>query len=418
MKKQHPLITDLFNVLLSCNYEGSIINKVSQDTHLIEAELTLPYHREISDFEELLPNIKQEFNCTDAKITKRLGKNITVLFGKRNLNDINFNETYLHPNTLQIELPSSYGSSILDFADGASCHLLNGGTTRMGKTKFLLYLSTVLYVQTKGNIELYITSTKAKDFFMFRGLANISKTQEDFNDVLDILIEEYQKRDKLLYSPALEKSTDAKDVIEHYPHMAHHFKPIFLLVDEYARFSDNKEIQKKVIELTETAGYVNIHLIITTQRPDARTVLPPRIKGNLLARICFTTADEANSVIILDRSGAESLGRIAGRAILSDSEYNIVQVPLITTDQVLEQLKPFRGNHHATINQNPKGTTNTELSSKIQDMFKESTSQIMFSEQHEPHQRMQSNHETVNNGWNRLASPTIKGKDVPVHPKS
>jgi DNA segregation ATPase FtsK/SpoIIIE-like protein len=200
--------------------------------------------------------------------------------------------------------------------------------------------------------------------------------------------------------------------------MAHHFKPIFLLVDEYARFSDNKEIQKKVIELTETAGYVNIHLIITTQRPDARTVLPPRIKGNLLARICFTTADEANSVIILDRSGAESLGRIAGRAILSDSEYNIVQVPLITTDQVLEQLKPFRGNHHATINQNPKGTTNTELSSKIQSLFEESVSEIMFPEQLESNKCMQSNHEAVINGWDRLACPTIKGKDIPLHPKS
>lgn len=414
-RKQHPLITDLFNTLLACGYEGTIINTVSEDTHIIQIELMLPYHKEISDFEELLPNIIQEFNCTDGKITKRLGKNIIVLFGKHNLDKITFNDSYLIPDTLQIKLPSSYGYSLLDFADGASCHLLNGGTTRMGKTIFLLYMSTVLYLQTNGKIKLYITSTKAKDFYSFNGLSNvtINKDEIDFLLTLEEIIQEYKHRDSLLYSPSLEKATDAKSVKVIYPHMYHLFTPIFLIIDEYARFADNKEIQKKIIELVESAGYVNIHLIISTQRPDARTVLPPRIKGNLLARICFTTADEANSIIILDRKGAESLGRIPGRAILSDSEYNIVQIPKIDAVTSEDLLKPYKkGNKNDNINEpsnkETKGCTNNHVTNKVQNLFQKSNSENVFQSEHEPNKRLQSSYEKTVNGWNRLASPTVK----------
>lgn len=411
MRKQHPLITDLFNTLISCGYEGTIIGEVSHSDSLIEVKLILPYHKELSDFEDILPNITQEFNCYDSKIAKKLGKNITVLFSKKDLNNIPFDTKYLHPGTLKIELPSSYGSCYLDFTHDDCCHLLTGGATGMGKSKFLLYLSTILYVQTNGNIQLYINCTKAKDYFMFNGLFNveINKTQEEFDYTLDLLTEEYKHRNSLLYLPELELATDAKDVLEKYPHMYYHFKPIFVLIDEYARFADHKEIQRKVTELVETARYVNIHIIIATQRPDARTVLPPRIKANLLTRLCFTTTDEANSIIILDKKGAENLGGIAGRAILSDKEMNTIQVPLIKTDEVLNQLKPFRRNNNEyTCNQNQKRPFNHELSSKIQGMFKESTSEIMFSEQQQSNKRMQSDNEKIVNGWFRLANPTFK----------
>jgi DNA segregation ATPase FtsK/SpoIIIE-like protein len=175
----------------------------------------------------------------------------------------------------------------------------------MGKTSFLLYLCTILYLQTKGNSDLYITSTKAKDFYPFEGLVTINQTQEQFSTSLDALLTEYQHRNQLLYSPTLTKATDHKSVMKHYPTYAKHFQPIFVIIDEYARFSENKEIQKKVQELVETAGFVNIHIIISTQRPDARTVLNPRIKSNLLARICFTTTDKNNSIVILDQEGGK-----------------------------------------------------------------------------------------------------------------
>jgi hypothetical protein len=409
--KQHPIIRDIKEVLLATGFEHAYIISVSTSKDLIELILHLPYHTEQDDLTDVIQNLKEELNAIDAKITKRAGKKVTLLFGLRDLSEVLFRKEYIHMNTLKIELPSAFGSCILDFEDGASCHLLNGGTTRMGKTTFLLYLCTVLYLQTKGEIELYITSTKAKDYYPFNGLATISKNESSFTQMLDKLLTEYQYRDSLLYSKELSKATDAKSVKVLYPHMYKFFKPIFLIIDEYARFSENKEIQKKIQELVESAGYVNIHIIISTQRPDARTVLPPRIKSNLLARICFTTADKNNSIVILDQEGAEKLGKIQGRAIYLDSDTNIIQVPYLTHKQCEELLQPFKGeiSNDNSNEEIPTGFNDNNVSNKIQNLFKESTSEFSVSSQQQPSERNQQSNEKTRNGWFMLESNKRKG---------
>jgi DNA segregation ATPase FtsK/SpoIIIE, S-DNA-T family len=409
--KLHPIVRDIKEVLLSTGFEESIIIDVSISDDLIQLTLLLPYHADSDELEDILLNLKEELKATDTKIISRSGKKITIQFGKRNLDNVIYHKDLLHMNTLKIELPSAFGSCILDFEDGASCHLLNGGTTRMGKTSFLLYMCAVLYLQTKGEIDLYITSTKAKDYYPFNGIARISKTEDDFNNILDELIHEYKSRDYLLYSKVLEKATDAKSVKSLYPNYYSHFQPIFLIIDEYARFSDNKEIQKKIQELVESAGYVNIHIIISTQRPDARTVLPPRIKSNLLARICFTTADKNNSIVILDQEGAEKLGKIEGRAIFLDSETNIIQVPYITPTECEELLKPYKkeNTNGNQTKQETTGSINHDVSSKIQNLFKESIGEISLPQQQQPSKRSQQSNEKVSNGWFLLESNKREG---------
>lgn len=419
--KHHHLVQDLFNVLLSTGYAGTVIQSVSHNKDKIRIELLLPYHVETADFEELLPNIKEEYNATDFKVVQRAGKYITVDFGKTNLSDVPFNTKYIHMDTLEIVLPSAFGECILDFADGSSCHMLNGGTTRMGKTYFLLYVCTMLYVQSRGEIGLFISTTKPKDFYPFEGLAKITKSQDEMSRTLDMIVKEYQRRDTLLNSPDLAKATDAKSVREKYPHMYKHFKPIFVVIDEYARFSDNSAIQDKVIELVETAGYVNVHIIIATQRPDGRTVLSPRIKANLLARICFTTTDSNNSILILDKEGAEKLGRKAGRAIYSDGEFNIIQVPELSYETAEALLNPFKGvdKHDDKLsNKSTQGHHDSELTEKIQSMYQKPVSPDGIQGKQQSNKRMQSNNEKTHSGWFRLANPKGTGKDISLHSKT
>jgi FtsK/SpoIIIE family len=408
VRKLHPIVRDIKEVLLATGFKESVIIDVSISKDMIQLILHLPYHTDQDEFEDVLQNLKQELNATDVKITKRAGKKVTILFGKRSLDNVRYT---LHPDTLKIELPSAFGSCILDFEDGASCHLLNGGTTRMGKTSFLLYMCTMLYLQTKGQMKLYITSTKAKDYYPFKGIATISKDVSSFNSILDELIKEYQYRDSLLYSKELEKATDAKSVKKLYPHMYKFFQPVFVVIDEYARFSDIKEIQLKIQELVESAGYVNIHIIISTQRPDARTVLPPRIKSNLLARICFTTADKNNSIVILDQEGAEKLGKIEGRAIFLDSETNIIQVPYITPQECEDLLQPYKkeNTNDNKIIEETTGPINHDVSNKIQNLFKESIGEISIPPQQQPNECMQQSNEKNVSGWFLLESNKREG---------
>lgn len=409
-----PIVRDLFNVLLSCNFEGTIIEAVREDTHKIEIELLLPYHQEVADLEDLLPNICQEFNCSDYEIVQRLGKKVRVLFGKRDLDGILFNNKYIRENTLQIELPTSFDSHILDFEDGASCHMLNGGAPRMGKTMFLLYMSTLLYIQNKGKIDLILSSVKLKDFYPLLDLPNVqtAKDETEFTLVLDGLINEYKKRNELLYTPEFQKATDAKSVRKYYPSKYHLFRPIVIVIDEYAEYSKYPHINKMVSELVRVAGYVNVHVIISTQRPDARQTLPPDIKMGLMTRICFQTADENNSIVILDEAGAEKLPNKQGRAILRDGKSYIVQVPKMEYETAEELLKPYKREiekNEQSSNEEIQGRANNNLLDSIQSRFEKSNCSVVFSKEYTSGQCMQQNNETPVDGWFRLADTKGKG---------
>jgi hypothetical protein len=280
----------------------------------------------------------------------------------------------------------------------------------MGKTNFLLYALTLLYVQNKGDIDFYITSTKLKDYYPFFGLPNVrtAKEIEQFDLLLDDIIDLYEFRDSLLYSSEFIKATDAKDVKKFYPDKYHLFRPVFVVIDEYARYADSPEIQKKVMKLVETAGFVNIHVLISTQRPDARTVLPPRIKGNLLARICFTTTDKNNSIVILDTEGAEKLGKIPGRAIYLDSDLNIIQVPRMRASDSMKLLKPFRKDAKKNVNESKKGSDDSSLSEKVSRLFEESNSGIGIQGEQQSDKCSKPGDEKISNGWFLLADPQDK----------
>lgn len=417
--RKHPITQKLFNVLLSLGFEDSYILDIEQNGDVIKANIQLASHCELEDLQSILQNLKQEVNALDIKIGIQNGKQIEILFGMKDLSEVPFNSKYIYPNTLQIELPSSFGSCILDFEDGASCHLLNGGTTRMGKTSLLLYLCCVLYLQNK-QIHFYICSSKKQDFYPFfdNTSFDFAENEEELLLMLVSLNDEMNIRKEHFKMKELQKCTDSKSVKKRQPTFYHLFKPIFLVIDEYADYSHNREIQKLVENLVRKAGYINIHVIISTQRADARTTLPPQIKCCLSARICFTTTDKNNSIVILDEEGAENLGFIEGRAIFLDGQNNIVQVPFLDDENCDEIMSPFRMdsvqstertngedvNHEPSTNKNQEGRTNIELSNKIQNLFTQSISNPIFQGKQQPRECDQPSDEAHVSGWFRLAS--------------
>jgi hypothetical protein len=373
-KKKHPLVNRIHNVLLEKKFEGAWINRIYQEGDILYANIHLPEQKERADLEKILPNLQQEVSATAVKIGKVSGKHFEIMFGMKELAEIDFDVSMLIEDSLKLRFPSAFGEEIIDFEDGASCHMLNGGVTRMGKTCFLLYLATSIFMQNKGNVGLYITSAKLKDYYPFENIPQVkmSRDMEGMEKMLEEIIDEYKKRDELLYSPSFQKATDAKSVRKLYPSSYHLFKPIFLIIDEYARFAESKMIQQMVTEIVETAGYVNIHIIIASQRPDAATVLRPRIRANLLCRMAFTTADRKNSEVILDREGAEKLGKIAGRGMLNDGDIDVIQVPFLDAVKCDELLEPYR-KEVVHDEQNTERHTDREVIEPLQSLISEST---------------------------------------------
>jgi hypothetical protein len=405
IKKRPPVIKRMFKVFLDKKFDGTYINKVYQDGDILYTNIHLPEHKELSDLEKLLPNLQQEVGATAVKLGKVSGKYVEILFGMNKLIDIDFDTSMLQPNTLKLRFPSAFGEYILDFEDGASCHLLNGGVTRMGKTCFLLYLATSIFLQNKGNVKLYISSVKLKDYYPFEGIPQIKMTR-DIEGMIELLAEvmdEYKKRDDLLYSTSLKKATDAKSVRKLYPDFQHLFKPIFIIIDEYARFAESKIIQNMVTEIVETAGFVNVHVIIASQRPDAATVLRPRIRANLLCRMAFTTADRKNSEVILDREGAEKLGKIPGRGMVLDSDLHVVHVPYLDAVECDRLLEEYRNE------QNTKGSIDTGYTGQIQGLQPESTGLDGLPGELESNKRSEPSTETYDSEWLYHSDPEGKG---------
>jgi S-DNA-T family DNA segregation ATPase FtsK/SpoIIIE len=83
---------------------------------------------------------------------------------------------------------------------------------------------------------------------------------------------------------------------------------IVIAIDDFADAMENvkDEIEPEIARLTATARAAGIHLVLVTQRPDAK-VLTETIRANVPGRIAFRTANSVDSEVILDDSGAEHL---------------------------------------------------------------------------------------------------------------
>ncbi len=77
---------------------------------------------------------------------------------------------------------------------------------------------------------------------------------------------------------------------------------IVCIFDEYADFMTEKDsrnaLEQNIKRLGAMARAAGIHLIIATQRPEAK-VVTPIIRSNLPGRVALKTASEADSAIIL-----------------------------------------------------------------------------------------------------------------------
>jgi S-DNA-T family DNA segregation ATPase FtsK/SpoIIIE len=67
-----------------------------------------------------------------------------------------------------------------------------------------------------------------------------------------------------------------------------------------------KEVEHHLSRLAQKSRAVGIHIIVATQRPEAK-VVTGLIKSNLPSRICFRVASRMDSRIVLDQNGGEVL---------------------------------------------------------------------------------------------------------------
>jgi S-DNA-T family DNA segregation ATPase FtsK/SpoIIIE len=288
----------------------------------------------------------EEIELKHAAISQAVGKKIEIKYGYKNLLIEEFDET---PTKYDYKTEQTKGKlGILcgydrngklidiDLASGEP-HLLIAGETGSGKSTVLRSLITNLILVNDCDLFL-IDLKRGAEFNIFQKSSKVkgfARTKPETESLLKEMSMEVDRRYDLFYD------SDCVD-IKHYNNThKDKLKYQVIIIDEFAdlvrKANSKDETVTALEELSAKARACGIHLIISTQRPDAQ-VINGRIKANVTSVLGLKTGDDTNSRIIIGKNGLENL-RGEGHAILKRGEQIELQCPYLDIDRAQELIK-------------------------------------------------------------------------------
>lgn len=198
---------------------------------------------------------------------------------------------------------------------GEMPHMLVGGSTGSGKSVFLFSMLAAMLMThpRKEDLQLILSSAKLEDFIHFAGLPHlysgsiISDAEEATRVIKEVVYEESERRGKLL--------ADARvaNIIEYNKIATEKLAPIVVVIDEFADLADQLETKKEqnafykpVQRIAQAGRSRGIHLVICTQRPEAKLV-PSTTKAQLNGRVALRVNDAISSRMIIEEPDAQYL---------------------------------------------------------------------------------------------------------------
>lgn len=197
----------------------------------------------------------------------------------------------------------------IEYADIAKMpHMLVAGTTGSGKSVFLnTIITSLLMKNTPDDMQIFIIDPKMVDFKPnYQALRYVHCVDEPSEavDILRRLVDEMEHRYRVLSSRGCNniEMFNSKYTNNKMPRL-------LLIVDEMADLMDagnKKAIESNIVRIAQKARAAGIHMILSTQRP-TKDVVTGRIKANIACRVALSVTSKVDSMIILDRVGAENL---------------------------------------------------------------------------------------------------------------
>ncbi|MGE8454177.1 MAG: FtsK/SpoIIIE domain-containing protein [Pseudomonadales bacterium] len=185
-------------------------------------------------------------------------------------------------------------------------HLLVGGATGMGKSVCLHALILSLILQhSSSNLRLALIDPKQVEFSVYQNSGylygeDIATTSIAAKERILELVAEMEARYQQFSMRGVTNISEARRQGLEIPY-------VVVFIEELADLiMQDKDVEGYIVRLAQKARAAGIHLVLATQRPDAKT-FSGLIRSNVPARIALTVQKGSESTIILDETGAENL---------------------------------------------------------------------------------------------------------------
>jgi DNA segregation ATPase FtsK/SpoIIIE, S-DNA-T family len=205
-------------------------------------------------------------------------------------------------------------------------HLLIAGTTGSGKSVCInSIIMSILMTQRPDMVKLILVDPKMVEMSMYREVPHlmcpIVTEMERAEKILEWATVKMDERYALLNEAGVRNITaynrlSAEEKFERFQpssddekaQIPSHLPYIVIIIDELAdmMMMSAKEVELHLSRLAQKSRAVGIHIIVATQRPEAK-IVTGLIKSNLPCRIAFRVASRMDSRIVLDQNGAEVL---------------------------------------------------------------------------------------------------------------
>ncbi|MGN0214822.1 MAG: DNA translocase FtsK 4TM domain-containing protein [Muribaculaceae bacterium] len=231
-------------------------------------------------------------------------------------------------------------------------HLLVAGATGQGKSVGLnAIITSLLYKKHPAELKFVLVDPKMVEFSLYALLEHhyLAKLPEEDKAVitdakkvvptLNSLVTEMEDRYRLLEKAGERNVKDYNArFVKHQlnPNNGHRFMPyIVLIIDEFCDLimQSGKEVETPLVRLAQKARAIGIHVILATQRPDAKTITG-LIKANFPSRVAFRVGQMQDSRTIIDCSGAQHLIGKGDMLFSADGDIVRVQCAFVDTPEV------------------------------------------------------------------------------------
>ncbi|MCA9242870.1 MAG: DNA translocase FtsK 4TM domain-containing protein [Phycisphaerales bacterium] len=205
-------------------------------------------------------------------------------------------------------------------------HMLIAGTTGSGKSVCVASIvMSILLTRTPDEVKLILVDPKVVELALFKDIPHlmcpIVTEMSKAEGILDWATTKMDERYALLAEAGVKDirsynalgeaglrermEIGAEDDLSGVPV---HLPYIVIIIDELAdmMMTSAKETEFYLSRLAQKSRAVGIHLIVSTQRPQAN-VVTGLIKSNLPCRVAFRVASRLDSRIVLDQNGGEVL---------------------------------------------------------------------------------------------------------------